>query len=95
MSYRNSLRNIFLPLLLAIVLIVGILLGKMVDFSSDEAVNSPRSGAPIGSFSKLDEVLNALSTMYVDTIDKEKMVEKTIPEMLKQLDPHTVYIPKK
>lgn len=95
MSYRNSLRNIFLPLLLAIVLIVGILLGKMVNFSSEEAVNNPRSGAPIGSFSKLDEVLNALTMMYVDTIDKEKIVEKTIPEMLKQLDPHTVYIPKK
>ena len=95
MSYRNSLRSIFLPLLLAIVLIVGILLGKMVNFSSEEAVNSPRSGAPIGSFSKLDEVLNALTMMYVDTIDKEKIVEKTIPEMLKQLDPHTVYIPKK
>lgn len=95
MSYKNSLRQIFLPLLLAIVFIVGILLGKMVNFSSDNGSIASKSGAPMGSFSKLDEVLNALSMMYVDTVDKDKMVEKTIPDMLKQLDPHTVYIPKK
>lgn len=95
MSYKNSLKQIILPILLAAVLVVGIFIGKISSSSKEEGRSSGASGAPsIGNFSKLDEVLNALSTMYVDTINKDKIIEKTIPEMLKQLDPHTVYIPK-
>jgi carboxyl-terminal processing protease len=40
-------------------------------------------------------LLNLISEEYVDTIDKGALIEDIIPELLKKLDPHTVYIPAK
>ena len=40
-------------------------------------------------------MLQMLNYYYVDTIDMSNIVEKGIIEMLKELDPHSVYIAKK
>ena len=45
--------------------------------------------------SKMMQMLQAINNMYVDTVNFEPLVEKGIVEMLKELDPHSVYIPKK
>jgi len=47
------------------------------------------------SKSKLDMVINLVEGNYVDTVNSKKIVEDAIPEVLKQLDPHTMYIPAK
>lgn len=44
---------------------------------------------------KLQQMLQAINGMYVDTVNFMPLVEKGIVEMLKELDPHSVYIPKK
>ena len=44
---------------------------------------------------KLDAVLNLINTKYVEDVDTEEIIEKLIPDMLKELDPHSVYIPAK
>lgn len=36
--------------------------------------------------------LGAITSLYVDTVNEEKMVENAIEGMLKKLDPHSVYI---
>ena len=43
---------------------------------------------------KLTNALTAISNLYVDSIDDKKMVETAIEAMLKELDPHSSYIPK-
>jgi len=43
---------------------------------------------------KLVNALTAISNLYVDSINDKKIVENTITEILKNLDPHSVYIPK-
>ncbi|MEQ8623910.1 MAG: S41 family peptidase [Vicingaceae bacterium] len=45
--------------------------------------------------SKLDALLTVINYAYVDKVDNEKMVEDAIVGMLKELDPHSVYIPEK
>lgn len=45
--------------------------------------------------SKMDQLLNTINMTYVDSIDFDPMVDKAIVAMLKELDPHTAYIPKK
>ena len=45
--------------------------------------------------SKLDLILNMINYSYVDTVDVKKIEENAIPQILKDLDPHTVYIPAK
>lgn len=91
MQYKNSLKHVVLPIILAIVLIVGFQLGRLgVPGISD----SPGSRLLIyPQNNKMDMLLNLIEEEYVDTIYKSELIEKVIPEILKHLDPHTVYIP--
>lgn len=42
---------------------------------------------------KLDALLNMVSYAYVDSVDEKKITEDAIRALLKELDPHSVYIP--
>lgn len=55
------------------------------------------TGAQIGDAEqeKIQAALAIISSQYVDAIDKEDIVEDAITGMLKELDPHSVYLPKK
>ena len=44
---------------------------------------------------KLSSLLYVIGHQYVDTVDMDELVEKTIPKVLSELDPHSVYIPAK
>ena len=44
-------------------------------------------------WNKLNSVLNIINKKYVDSIDRSALEEKTIARVLKELDPHSVYIP--
>lgn len=43
---------------------------------------------------KLSRVLDVINMFYVDTVNNDKLVEAAIVEMLKELDPHSVYVSK-
>ncbi len=43
---------------------------------------------------KFKRVFDVISTYYVDSIDKNEQIENAITGMLKQLDPHSIYISK-
>ena len=43
---------------------------------------------------KLTNALTAISNLYVDSIKDKKIVESALESVLKELDPHSVYIPK-
>lgn len=51
-------------------------------------------GKPQGG-DKLSALLRVIGNQYVDTVDMDALVEKTIPKVLAELDPHSVYIPAK
>jgi carboxyl-terminal processing protease len=40
-------------------------------------------------------ILNLVESNYVDSVNRNDLVESTIPAILKKLDPHSVYIPAK
>ncbi len=44
---------------------------------------------------KLNEMLGIIETNYVDSTDIDSLVEKCLPEIISELDPHSVYIPLK
>ncbi len=76
---------ILLPIVIAISVVVGITIGN--NFSNKNYIyNSDR---------KLNTILNLVSEGYVDTVNIGDLVEKTIPQLLSNLDPHTIYIPAK
>lgn len=91
MTIKNSPRQILLPLLMAAILIGGIWLGRVLTLRSvpqgtERLLIYPQTN-------KLDALLNLIEEEYVDTVKKDELVEAIIPELLKNLDPHTVYIP--
>lgn len=90
MGYSNSKRDIAMPVLLALAVIVGIVIGMFLS-SRDKRPNLtvyPKTD-------KLSNILNYISEEYVDTVSIKTLVENTIPAMLKNLDPHSIYIPAK
>ena len=49
----------------------------------------------INTQNKLDEVFGIIATEYVDSTDIDSLIEKSIPKVIAELDPHSVYIPAK
>lgn len=88
MSNNNTIRSIFLPLMLAIALVTGILIGIVLPRQSDTA---PLPGIRQRN-DKLSTILNIIDRNYVDSVNHNDLVEAAIPAILKKLDPHSVYI---
>ncbi|WP_320054564.1 S41 family peptidase [uncultured Acetobacteroides sp.] len=90
MSYDNKKRDILLPILIASALIVGVLIGLQLRENDIK-----RSRLFSSKSDKLNAIMNYIEEEYVDTISRDSLVEKTIPLMMANLDPHSVYIPAK
>lgn len=86
---KNSRRSIRLPLLLAVAISGGILIGAMV------GKNSPKGTAIYNNIQKFKEILTYVQRDYVDEVNTDELAEYAIRQMLEKLDPHTVYIPAK
>lgn len=89
---KNTNRQIYLPVVLALVLVGGMFLGRMTDTSgSGEGRRTLNFSSSSGG--RLQSIINLIDRNYVDSIDREELVDDVIPKILKELDPHTVYIP--
>ncbi len=84
--------KVFAPLVLAITLLVGIYMGIYLSAGTDSGqINFITPGSrTIGG--KLNQILNYIEDQYVDTVQKDKLVEKAISTLLAELDPHSYYI---
>jgi len=85
-QYRHSR---FSPLLMAICVVVGILVGTFYanHFGGNKlSIINTRSN-------KISNLLHIISDKYVDKVDADSLVEIAMPEILAELDPHSAYIP--
>ena len=78
----------FVPLLLALAIIVGILIGT---FYANHFSGNRLSIINTGS-NKLNYLLQIIDNNYVDTINVNDLVEEAMPQILSELDPHSSYI---
>ena len=44
---------------------------------------------------KFNAILSTINSQYVDEIDTDSLIERTLPFLLNNLDPHSAYIPAK
>lgn len=88
MSIRNKKSVVILPLVLALTLILGIYLGLKLNRSgiSERLLIMPQGD-------KVNNVLNLIEDSYVDSVSRNKLEETAIQSILKELDPHSVFIP--
>lgn len=85
---NNKKLSIYLPLIFAVILVIGIILGMQLG-----QMGHSLSLVKQKNESKLNDVINWVNTNYVDPESKDVLREKAITGMLQSLDPHSVYIP--
>lgn len=80
--------NRFMPLWLALCVVIGVLIGTFyTSHFSGNRLNIINSGS-----SRLSNLLHIIDDQYVDSVNIDELVEKAMPEILAELDPHSVYI---
>jgi len=87
----NRKTIIIIPLLVAISVAAGIMIGNLMRQNS-HTIYSPLP-VSYGKPNKLTTILQLIEHGYVDSINSGDIIEQTIPDILKNLDPHTAYIP--
>ncbi len=86
---KTSVKTILLAIVCAFLcVLLGSEIYKATTRPRGKAVRVVQQGA-----NKLDAVLNLVDSKYVEEVDTKEIVEKLIPDVLEELDPHSVYIP--
>jgi len=80
--------NRLMPLLMALCVVIGILIGTFyANHFSGNRLNIINSGS-----NRLNNLLHIIDDQYVDAVNIDSLVDKAIPQILADLDPHSVYI---
>lgn len=77
-----------MPLWLALSVVLGIFIGT---FFANRFGGNRLSIINSGS-NKLNDLLHIIDDQYVDTVNMSDLVETAMPQILSELDPHSVYI---
>ncbi|MCB0402037.1 MAG: S41 family peptidase [Flavobacteriales bacterium] len=95
MNKNKALVFLLLPLIIVGSVAIGIVLGGILTPSDVNDKNILFQSQQYSSAAKLNEILNYIVDMYVDSVDKKHLTEQSISTMLSELDPHSYYIPAK
>lgn len=87
---RRSVSPLY-PLLLALTLVGGLFIGReMTDGSAAQLslfdLREPSAADKVG------QVLDLIDRQYVDTVEKNALVDEVLQDILQRLDPHSYYI---
>ena len=74
---------IWYPLAIAVSVVLGIVIGNYIS-TQKFLIDKDR---------KINAVLNLVQSEYVDSVSIDDLVERTIPMILSNLDPHSYYLP--
>lgn len=86
MNMKKS--NRFMPLIMAACVIIGIMIGSFyANHFSGNRLNIINSGS-----NRLSNLLHLIDDQYVDKVNIDSLVDVAIPQILADLDPHSVYI---
>ena len=80
--------NRFMPLIMAVCVVIGIMTGSFyANHFSGNRLNIINSGS-----NRLSNLLHLIDDQYVDKVNIDSLVDVAIPQILADLDPHSVYI---
>lgn len=82
--------NVWLPLLFAMVMIIGMVLG----FNLRDTLRYKRAiQTVVERNDRLEQIIDLIKEKYVDSVDVNLLYKDAISGIVSHLDPHTVYIP--
>ncbi|WP_207153713.1 S41 family peptidase [Prevotella herbatica] len=80
--------NRWMPIIMALCVVAGIFIGTFyANHFSGNRLNIINSGS-----NRLNNLLHIIDDQYVDKVNIDSLVDKAIPQILSELDPHSVYI---
>ncbi len=89
LSFRQkTTANPYAPFVYALILASGIMLGYVIN-----SITAGKNSFVTNHYDKVDDILNYVDAKYVDTVNREQLLDKTIDGLMANLDPHSVYIP--
>ena len=91
--YRNSKQAILFPLLLAAGVAAGLLLGHYLGRNTTASQLKGVLDRMTLPTNKLSYTLSLIENEYVDSVSMDSLSEHVIPLLVRELDPHSVYIP--
>ncbi len=92
--YKNNKHTILFPLILAVGIVLGILLGQFVGRNKVETqLRTLISRGGLNPTNKIMQTCMLVEHKFVDSISMDSLSELVIPLLMKELDPHSVYIP--
>ena len=77
----------YLPMLLFACVAMGVVIGGMINFP--QRTISKQNARKI----KIERLIDFINDEYVDDVDSDSIVDKTVNSILANLDPHSVYLP--
>jgi carboxyl-terminal processing protease len=85
---KNENKSRYMPLLMAISVVIGVVIGSFyANHFSGNRLTIINNGS-----NRLNNLLRIIDDQYVDKVNVDSLVENAIPEILAELDPHSVYI---
>ena len=92
--YKNTKYTIVFPLILAAGIVLGVMLGQFVGRNRAESqIRSMVNKSNLHLNNKIMQTCMLIEHQFVDSISIDSLSELVIPLMMKELDPHSVYIP--
>ena len=83
-----------MPVVVACALVAGAWLGYATAPKAPTPKTTTSSpAAALRGASKIDLTLSLVDRVYVDSVDRNAIVEALMPRLMEQLDPHSTYIP--
>ena len=80
-----------IPIFLSIAVVFGIFIGMTLNGNTNQLVSFSKSAS---QELKIKKLINFIENDYVDKVSTSKLLDGAITQMLGELDPHSVYIPK-
>ncbi len=90
------MKKYILPTVIVVALMIGFLIGNAIN----NKANAQRfiiNGNQIMAMpdSKVDQLINLMQNQYVDSLNMDSITDEVMTDLVKRLDPHSAYIPKK
>lgn len=85
---KNENKNRFMPVIMALCVVIGVVIGSFyANHFSGNRLTIINNGS-----NRLNNLLRIIDDQYVDKVNVDSLVETAIPNILAELDPHSVYI---
>lgn len=81
--------KVWLPLLVALAVVAGVVIGVYFDIPGPVGGGSNQDTRE----KKLRQIINYINYEYVDDVNTDSLLDLTLAHLLRNLDPHSAYIP--